>query len=112
MRGRHKRISAGTIVMTIAAAIVLFCAIWMILAIRNPNADLSMDAERLVSSIGELAAGVASAGYRADNARPARARRLLRKCTRLRQRWQHSLPPCRSSLPQRSRPNRPVISVR
>ena len=42
--------------MTIAAAIVLFCAIWMILAIRNPNADLSMDAERLVSSIGELAA--------------------------------------------------------
>ena len=56
MRGRHKRISAGTIVMTIAAAIVLFCAIWMILAIRNPNADLSMDAERLVSSIGELAA--------------------------------------------------------
>ena len=38
--------------MTIAAAIVLFCAIWMILAIRNPNADLSMDAERLVSSIG------------------------------------------------------------
>ncbi len=56
MRGRHKRISAGTIVMTIAAAIVLFCAIWMILAIRSPNADLSMDAERLVSSIGELAA--------------------------------------------------------
>ena len=56
MRGRHKRISAGTIVMTIAAAIVLFCAIWRILAIRNPNADLSMDAERLVSSIGELAA--------------------------------------------------------
>ena len=42
--------------MTIAAAIVLFCAIWMILAIRSPNADLSMDAERLVSSIGELAA--------------------------------------------------------
>lgn len=56
MRGRHKRISVGTIVMTLAAAIVLFCAIWMILAIRNPEADLSMDAGRLVSSIGELAA--------------------------------------------------------
>ena len=56
MRGRHKRISVGTIVMTLAAAIVLFCAIWMILAMRNPEENLSMDAGRLVSSIGELAA--------------------------------------------------------
>ena len=110
MRGRHKRISAGTIVMTIAAAIVLLCAIWMILAIRSPNADLSMDAERLVSSIGELAA--AARPQATAQTMPCRARRLLRKCPRHRQRRQHSLPPCRSSPPQCRRRSRPAVSAR
>lgn len=62
MRGRYKRLSAGTIAMTVFAAIVLLCAAGVIVAMRNPNADLSMDAERLASSIVDLAAAVRPEG--------------------------------------------------
>lgn len=62
MRGRYKRLSAGTIAMTVFAAIVLLCAVGMILTMRNPSDDLSMDAERLVSSIAELAAAARPEG--------------------------------------------------
>ena len=52
-RGR-KRISFGTIAMVVFTTIVLVCTFAVIVNIRSGESNLSMDAERLVSSIAEL----------------------------------------------------------
>ena len=57
MRGRHRHISAGTIAMILFAAVVLCCACWMIAEIRNTDADIGADAQRLAKTI----AGMVSA---------------------------------------------------
>ena len=54
MRGRHRRISAGTIAMILFAAVVLCCACWMIAEIRNTDADIGADAQRLAKTIAEM----------------------------------------------------------
>lgn len=56
MHRRRKRISFGTIAMVVFTAIVLVCTFAVVIFIRGGDSDLSMDAERLVSSIGELVA--------------------------------------------------------
>lgn len=56
MHRRRKRISIGTVAMVVFTAIVLVCTFAVVVFIRGGDSDLSMDAERLVSSIGELVA--------------------------------------------------------
>lgn len=58
MRRKRKRLSFGTIAMTVLMAVVLCCTAWAVLSIRGGRDALSMDAQRLSGSISALVAAV------------------------------------------------------